>query len=148
MSDAPTARNTTPSVTSANSTIISAETSTSRKRPYISRNRFTGTSLAKRVRLVDRGLRPRHFLRELVVDGLARGDERVLVDVVHLHAGLLQFAEQVLLVVRGGRVDERLRLLGRVLENLAHVGGQALPVVASHGQIRRRVDVPGQRKVL
>ena len=47
----------------------------------------------------------------------------------------------------GLRVDEGLRFLGCVLENLAHVGGQAVPAPHPDGNKRRRVDVTGERQV-
>ncbi len=45
-------------------------------------------------------------------------------------------------------VDEGLRLLRRFLEHLAHVGRQRIPVVLADDQVRRRVDVVGQRQEL
>ena len=52
-------------------------------------------SLPQRDGAVDHFLRAGDFLAELLVDGLARGDERVLVDVVDLHAGRFSLPSSV-----------------------------------------------------
>ena len=44
-------------------------------------------------------------------------------------------------------VDECLRLPGRVFQDLAHVGGQAVEAAQAHRYERRRVDVSGKREV-
>ena len=70
-------------------------------------------------------LRALDFLAELLVDRLGRGDERVLVGLVDLHAASLSLASSSSSCLRADLVDRRLRLLGRVLEHLVHVRRQA-----------------------
>src|SRR5438067_2507480 len=67
--------------------------------------------------LIDQLLRARDFLAELLIDRRARLDERVLVHLVHLHAGSLELAQELVVVLRRGLVHVCLRFLGRVLED-------------------------------
>src|SRR5665213_1758296 len=142
-------RNSTPMVTSRKRMTISAPTTHSSASPYTARKRCialpwsaAATDLfSKRNRAVNQFLGARDLIAELIVDRFARRDEGGLVDVVDLHPVLLQLFEQVALVLDRRCVDERLRFARRVLECLAHVGGQRFPLVRAHRQVCRRIHV-------
>src|SRR6185437_12619365 len=97
-------------------------------------------------RLVDQFLAAGHFLGEFFVDRLASLDERVLVGVVDLHAGVFQFLEQAFVEAGGNLVDFRLHFDGRVGKDFLYVGRQTRPACAG-GDIGRRIDVSGHRQI-
>src|SRR5581483_11467102 len=112
-----------PSVTSAESATISTMTTISMKRSKTERSRSMlnapplrngggraparphGESLAEDDGAIDHRLRARDFLRELVVHRLRRGDEGVLVGLVHPDPRLLHDDEQLFVVPRRFLVD-------------------------------------------
>src|SRR5690606_28501402 len=95
-------RKTTPTVTSTASAVISTMTSHSSTFSYnprsfaiVSPPQPPARSLAEFDRAVDQFLGAGHGLAELLVGRLARGDEGVLVDLVHLDAARLDLLEQL-----------------------------------------------------
>src|SRR5581483_977508 len=154
-SDWPNLRNVTPSITSTASAAIKRMTIASSRRSNPPRRRAspvrgadTVILLCRGERAVDQFLAAFDLFAELVVHRLARAHERRLVYVVHLHAGGLHFLEQVVIESCGRLVDERLRLLGGILEDLAHVGRQRLPALLAGSDVSRRIDMTGKRQVL
>ena len=83
--------------------------------------------LTKLVGFVDQRLRAGHFFAEVSIDLFAGVNECLLVHLIGLGAGSLDFFKKIFVLLGSKLVDEALGFFGGVFKNLTDIGGQSGP---------------------